>query len=323
MRRRDFTRGLGLLAALPALARAQPGPPAIGFLHSGAAAQNGRRIDAFRKGLAEQGFVEGRNLAIAYRWGDGDDSRLPALAADLAGRNLAVLFGDTRSVPALRAAASNTPIVFAIGTDPVALGYVQSFNRPGGRLTGATSVNAELAAKRLGVLRDLVPQARHYYALVNPTSALTEPFTRELAAAAQRLDLRVELLQARSEAQIEEAFAQIPARPGTALILPPDSFFYVERQRIAALAAGSKLPACFDVRDYVDAGGLVSYGSDFLDVMRLAGNYVGRILKGENPSDLPVQRTTRFELVINMKTAKALGLEVPPRLLSTADDVVE
>jgi putative ABC transport system substrate-binding protein len=312
-----------LVASRGVQAQAPATLPTIGFLHSGAEAQNVQRLVAFRKGLAEQGFTEGTNCRIDFRWAAGRDEVLAAGAADFAARQVPVVFADTRALPILRRAAPQMPAVFATGGDPVVLGFVPSLNRPGGVVTGATSSNAELAAKRLGLMRELVPAAQRFHAFVNPASSLAAAAESELQAAARELHLDLHVVKASSESQIEAGFASLPSGPGQVLIFPPDSYFYIHRAQITALAARRGLPAIYDVRDYVDAGGLVSYGTDFLDVMRLAGGYVGRVLRGEKPGDLPVQRTARFELVINLKAAKGLGLEIPPRLLSTADDTVE
>jgi putative ABC transport system substrate-binding protein len=211
-------------------------------------------LAGFRKGLEEEGFIEGRNVAIEFRWAGGYDEQLPAMAADLVNRKLAAIFVDTKSAVPVRAATTTIPIVFAVGTDPVALGLVKSINRPGGNLTGVTSVNAELAGKRLSLLRELVPQAAHYFTLVNPRSALTERFIRDLQTAAATLGIHIEVLRATTDGEIDAAFADLPQQPGTVLVFPPDSFFYIHRDRIAALAARHDLPAIFDARDYVDAG---------------------------------------------------------------------
>ncbi len=292
MRRRDVLSGaLGALAFWPLGARAQQAPmPVIGFLHSGAPEQYVRRLAAFRKGLSEQGFVEGQSVVIEYRWAAGQNDTLPAMVADLIRHNVALIAtpGSSPATLVAKAATTTVPIVFAIGTDPVALGLVASTNHPGGNLTGITSVNAELAAKRLGVLRDLVPRATRFCTLVNPDSALTEPFIRELQAAAVALAIDLEVLRAGNEGEVASVFAALGQRPGAALVFPPDSFFYTRRAQIGALALRHNVPAIFDVRDYVDLGGLASYGTDFLNVMQLAGNYAGRILKGE------IRPTSRF-----------------------------
>ena len=222
-----------------------------------------------------------------------------------------VTAGSTPAAIAAKAATATIPIVFAIGADPIELGLVASLNRPGGNATGATSLNAELAAKRFGVLRELAPQTTHYFTVINPTSPLATPFVKDLEAGAATLRIHVDVLRASTEGEIAAAFASLPQQPGNALVFPPDLFFYIHRAQLAALAARYTLPAIFDVRDYVDAGGLVSYGTDFLNVMQTAGSYTGRILKGEKPADLPVVQAAKFELVINLKTAKALGLDGP------------
>jgi putative ABC transport system substrate-binding protein len=327
LRRRDFITLIGGAAsvALPIALHAQQSMPVIGFLHGGSPEQNVKRLAAWRKGLGEAGFVEGQNVAIEYRWAAGQNDKLPALAADLIGRKVSVLVaaGSTPAAIAAKAATATIPIVFAIGADPIALGLVASLNRPGGNATGATSLNAELAAKRFGVLRELAPQTTHYFTVVNPTSPLAKPFIKDLEAGAATLGIHVDVLRASTEGEIAAAFAGLPQQPGNALVFPPDSFFYIHRAQLAALAARYVLPAIFDVRDYVDAGGLVSYGTDFLNVMQTAGSYTGRVLKGEKPADLPVVQAAKFELVINLKTAKALGLTVPPTLLALADEVIE
>jgi putative ABC transport system substrate-binding protein len=331
MRRREFVFALGGAAAVPSAlwpraARAQqPAQATIGFLHSGSPEQNVKRLAAFHKGLGEAGFVEGKNVAIEYRWAAGHNEKLPALAGDLIERHVAVIAtpGSTPAAIAAKAATTSIPIVFAAGGDPVELGLVGSLNRPGGNVTGATSLNADVAAKRLGLLRELVPQAARFATLVNPTSALTRPFTKDLEAGAASLGLHVEVLNASTDREIEAAFASLTQQPGSVLVFGPDAFFYIRRAQIAALAARYAVPAIFDGRDYVEAGGLMSYGADFFTLMQLAGDYTGRILKGEKPGDLPVVQSAKFELAINLKTAKALGLNIPDRLLALADEVIE
>lgn len=307
------------------LAAQQSAMPVIGFLHSGSAEQNVERLAAFRKGLSDRGFIEGKNVRIEYRWAEGRNDELPALAADLVRQHVALIAtpGSTPASVAAKAATSSIPIVFAVGTDPVALGLITSLSRPGGNATGVTSLNAELAAKRLGLFRDLVPNAARYFTLINPTSELARPFTRDLESAAATLGITIEVLRASTDSEIEAAFASLPQQPGTVMVFGPDAFFYTRRAQIAELALRHVVPTIFDVGDYVKAGGLVSYGADFLNVMELAGRYAGRILQGEKPADLPVQQPTKFELVINVKTAKALGIEVPTKLLLIADEVVE
>lgn len=325
MNRREFAGLMAGAAVWPAAAAAQGALPVIGLLHAGSPEENTRRLEAFIKGFAATGFVDGQNVTIEYRWARGRNEVLADMAADLVKRNVAMIVtpGSTAAAVAVKRATSTVPIVFSSGTDPVALGLVASLNRPGGNATGITSLNSELAAKRLGVFRELAPQTTHYFTLVKPTSELAAPFVADLAAAAGSLGTKVEVLKADTPAEIEAAFAAIPGEPGCGLIFGPEGFFYINRRRIAELALQRRLPTIFDVRDYVDAGGLASYGSDYFNVMELTGNYAGRVLRGEKPSDLPVQQATKFELVINRKTAKALGLEISSPLLATADDVID
>ena len=326
MRRREFIGLIGGAVAWPLAARAQTSAlPVIGFLHAGSPDENAKRLEAFRKGLATAGVVEGQNVAIEYRWASGRNAELPAMAADLIRMQVAMIVtpGSTAAAVAAKAATSTIPIVFSSGTDPVALGLVASLNRPGGNATGITSLNAELAAKRLGLFRELVPNLARYFTLVKPSSELAAPFIAELHRAASSLGLNIEVLNADTPDQIDAAFAGIPTQPGCGVIFGPEGFFYVHRARIAELALQRRLPTMFDVRDYVDAGGLASYGSEYYNVMELTGNYVARVLKGEKPADLPVQQATKFELVINRRSAKALGIEISRTLLATADDVID
>ena len=324
MQRRQFIRLLGFGAALPLVTRAQT-KPVIGFLHAGSPEENAKRLAAFRGGLASAGFVEGQNITIEYRWALGQNERLPELAADLVRKGVALITtpGSTAAAVAAKKATDAIPIVFSSGTDPVDLGLVGSLNRPGGNATGITSLNAELAAKRLGVFRELVPSVSRYFTLVKPTSELAGPFVKDLERAAAGLGIRVEVLNANTPGEIDAAFAQIPQRAGCGMVFGPEGFFFVHRARIADLALARRLPAIFDVRDYVEAGGLASYGSDYYNVMELTGSYVARVLKGERPADLPVQQATKFEMVLNRKTARALGIEISQALLATADDVIE
>lgn len=326
MKRRQFMAVLGGVAAWPFGAHAdQQASPVIGLLHAGSPGENQKRLDAFRKGLADGGFVEGRNLTIEYRWALGRNSKLPELAADLLGKSVAMIVtpGSTAAAVAAKAATSTVPIVFSSGTDPVDLGLVASLSRPGGNATGITSLNAELAAKRLGTFRELVPSTSRYFTLVKPTSELAAPFVRDLQRAASGVGVQLEVLTANTSAEIDAAFASIPREAGCGLVFGPDGLLYVNRAHIAELALQRLLPTIFDVRDYVDAGGLACYGSDYYNVMELTGNYAARVLKGEKPADLPVQQATKFELVINRRTAKALGIEIAPTLLATADDVID
>jgi putative ABC transport system substrate-binding protein len=325
VRRRDFISLLPFaVAGVPVAALAQPAP-VIGFLHSGSRDENGRRLAAFHKGLGAAGFIEGQNIVIEYRWASGKNDQLPTLAADLVSRKVALIAtpGSTPAAVAAKAATASIPVVFGVGADPVTLGLVKSLSRPDGNVTGVTSLNAELVAKRLGLFRDLAPGVSRYFTLANPASEIAAPFTRDLLAAAARIGIAIDVLRASSDAGIDAAFASIPQQPGNALVFGPDAFFFIRRARIAELALGRSIPTVFDDRAYVEAGGLVCYGADFLNVMELAGSYAGRILKGEKPADLPVQQPTKFELVINLKTAKALGIEPPERLLLIADEVIE
>jgi putative tryptophan/tyrosine transport system substrate-binding protein len=322
--RRSLLTLLGAAAwTLPA--RADQTRPLIGFLHASSRKDTAKRLSAFQNGLSKAGFVDGQNITIEYRWADGDADRLPEMAADLVRRQVALIAtpGSGTAAVAAKAVTASIPIVFATGADPVALGLVASLNHPGGNVTGIISQNVDLAAKRLEVLSEMAPQTKHYFTVVNPTSPLTEPFLDDLQAGAKKLGVNVDILKAGSESEIDAAFAGLPKKSSTALVLSSDALLYGRREQITALAARYAVPAIYDGRDYVDVGGLASYGADFLNVMQLAGNYVGRILKGEKPADLPVMRSEKFELVINLKTAKALGLTVPDKLLALADEVIE
>jgi putative tryptophan/tyrosine transport system substrate-binding protein len=268
---------------------------------------------------------KGRTLLSNTAGALGQNERLPELAADLVRKQVALITtpGSTAAAVAAKRATGAIPIVFSSGTDPVDLGLVESLNRPGGNATGITSLNAELAAKRLGVFRELVPNVSRYFTLVKPTSELAAPFVKDLERAAASLGIRVEVLNANTSSEIDAAFAQIPQQAGCGMVFGPEGFFFVHRAQIADLALARGLPTIFDVRDYVEAGGLASYGSDYYNVMELTGEYVARVLKGERPADLPVQQATKFEMVVNGKTARALGIEISPALLAIADNVIE
>jgi putative ABC transport system substrate-binding protein len=295
----------------------------IGFLHQGSADQNIERIATFRQGLAQAGFAENKNVAIEFRWAEGRFDRLPSLAAELIQRQVAVIATpfSTDAALAAKAATTTIPIVFLTSADPVQIGLVPSLNKPGRNITGVTTLNTELAPKRLEFLRDLVPNATRYFALVNPTSNLAENFTRDIEAAATRLGIRIEVVKASNETELEAAFAGIP--PQSLLVSGTDAFFFVQRERIAALAVRYRVPSAFDAPAYARAGGLLSYSGDDTNLLLLTTSYVGRILKGEQPSDLPVAQPTKFVLAINLKTAKALGVHVAPALLARADEVIE
>jgi len=297
--------------------------PTIGFLHQGSAEQNVERIATFRQGLTQAGFVENKNVLIEFRWAEGKFERLPALAAELVQRQVAVFATpfSTDAALAAKAATTTIPIVFLTSADPVRIGLVPSLNKPGGNVTGVTTLNTELAPKRLELLRDLVPSATRYFALINPTSNLVESFTLDIEAAATRLGIRVELVRASNETEIEAAFAGIP--PQSLLVSGTDAFFFVQRERIAALAIRYGVPSAFDAPAYTRAGGLLSYSGDDTNLLLLTTSYVGRVLNGEQPADLPVAQPTKFVLTVNLKTAKALGVRVPPMLLARADEVIE
>jgi putative ABC transport system substrate-binding protein len=329
MRRRDFIAGLGIAAAWPVVARAQQtAVPVIGYLSSQSreADRESLRLEAFHRGLAETGYVEGRNVAVEYRWADGQNDRMPALAAELVRGRMAVIaaVGTTPGALALKAATQTIPIVFMIGPDPVAAGLVPRLNRPGGNLTGVTINNVEVIAKRLELLHELVPSAKSIAFLVNPNNpAATSAETGELQAAARVLGLDLLLLNASSGAEIEAAFATLADRRAGALLVSGESFFTAQRDRLVALAARHAVPAIYGSRAFIAAGGLMSYGTDSRDADRQVGVYVGRILKGENPADLPVHQATRIELAINLKTVKALRLTVPQSILVRASAVIE
>jgi putative ABC transport system substrate-binding protein len=327
MKRRAFLPLLGAAAAWPLAAHAQqqPAMPVVGFLHSGSPEPNVKRVAAFRKGLGEAGFVDGQNVAIEFRWAAGQDDRLPELAADLVRRQVAAIATpvSTAATMAAKAATATIPIVFAVGGDPVKLGLVASLNRPGGNATGISILNTELTGKRLGLLHELVPKATRFVALLNPNSALTEAIVENLQAGVPTLGLPVEIVRAGTEREIDAAFASVSQKPGGALMVPPDEFFFDRRALLVTLAARHALPAIYQAREYADVGGLMSYGTDSLNVYQQTGGYVGRILKGSKPADLPVVQPTKFELVINLKAAKALDLDVPDRLLALVDEVIE
>ena len=327
MKRRDFITLLGgAAAAWPLATRTQqPAMPVIGFLGLGSPRPMGRLVAAFRQGLAKAGYVEGQNVAIEFRWAGSQSARLPALAADLVRRQVAVIAGVTTTQGALVAKAATTtiPIVFAIGGDPVKNGLVASLNRPGGNVTGVSYLTNELGAKRLGLLRDLLPNAGVIAALVNPTNPNAESDAKDLLAAAQSMGLTLDVLHVSSERNIDGLFAILVQRRASAFLTASDPLFTSRRQQIAVLAADHKIPAIYHVRDFTAAGGLMSYAPNIYDVFRQAGVYTGRILKGEKPADLPVVQPTKFEFVINLKTARTLGLTVPPGVLAIADEVIE
>jgi putative ABC transport system substrate-binding protein len=326
VKRRKFIALVGGTAAMwPLTARAQqPAMPVIGFLDSSSADDFAPFVAAFRVGLSEAGFVEGRNVAIEYRWANGDYNRLPALAAELVRIPVMALVatGITAAVAA-KAASSTVPVVFNTGGDPVRFGLVASLNRPGGHVTGVASLGKVLVVKRFELLCELVPKAEAIAFLVNPNNAVAELDTSDARAAAAALGQKLIVLRASSEADIEKAFASIAKERAGGLLQQLDPFLQSRRGQLLALAARYGIPAIYERRDFAVAGGLMSHGTSLDDALRLVGKYTGRLLKGEKPGDLPVQQPTKFELVINLKTAKALGLDVPPTLLALADEVIE
>jgi putative tryptophan/tyrosine transport system substrate-binding protein len=326
MRRREFISLLGGAAALPLAARAQQATmPVVGFIRDGSADGNARYVAAFRKGLSETGTIESQNVTVEYHWLEGQYDRVPSLVADLARRQVAVI-ATPGTVPALaaKAATATIPIVFGVGEDPVKLGLVASLARPGGNATGINFFTNEVVAKRLRLLHDLVPKAVRVAVIVNPASAsVTELTLRDVHEAAPAIGLQIQILNATSIGEIDAAFASVARERPDALFVAGDAFFLDRRGQFVTLTARDRIPATYAIRDFVADGGLMSYGADIADMFRQVGVYTGRILKGEKPADLPVVQSTKFEFVLNLKTAKALGIDVPPGLLSIADEVIE
>src|SRR5262245_53795313 len=317
----------GMASAWPLVANAQqPTVPVIGFLGSTSADTTVKSLEAFRKGLRATGYVDGRNVAIEFRWTGGREDRIPELAADLIRRQVAVIAAPASTAGALaaKAATSSIPIVFGTGSDPVALGLVASLNRPGGNATGVKTLNVELTAKRLGLLRELAPQPTRFVALVSPNAAMTDAIVKDVHASVSTLGVPVEILYAgNSDREIEAAFANLSQKPGAALLVTVDAFFFVRRALIVTLAARHALPTIYFRREFAEIGGLVSYGTSVDNLHEFIGVYTGRVLKGEKPGDLPVVQPTKFDMVINLLTAKALAIDVPPTLLALADEVIE
>jgi putative ABC transport system substrate-binding protein len=324
MKRRNFIKLIGGgVAAWPLVARAQQ--TAIGFLHSGSSREWTHAITAFHDGLKQGGYVEAQNVTIDYRWAEDLFDRLPTLAADMVSRKPSVIVvgGGSVAVLAAKQATSTIPLVFAIGADPVKLGLVASYNRPGGNVTGATFLLNEMVAKRLELLRKFVPSASLIGVIVNPANPNAESDVRDVQDTARTLGLSTDVGNARDERELEAAFEDFRQRRAGALILLPDPSFQSRRNQIVSLAAQHRLPAMYFGREFAVAGGLMSYSASLSEAYRKAGEYTGRILNGEKPADLPVVQPTKFEFVINLKTAKALGLEAPPALLALADEVIE
>jgi putative tryptophan/tyrosine transport system substrate-binding protein len=328
MKRREFITLLGgAAAAWPLAARGQqPAMPVIGFVDLGSAVASAQWAAAFRNGLNETGYSDGKNVTVEYHWLEGRYDRLPALMAELVGRRVAVIATPV-SIPASLAAKAATaaiPIVFGVGEDPVKLGLVANLARPGGNATGINFFVAEVVPKRLGLLRDLVPAAVRIAVMINPANSATADVTvREAQKAAGALGLQIDLFEASTSREIDAAFAAIARERAEALFAAPDTFFFSRRVQFAILAARNGIPAAYSSRYYTEVGGLMSYGTDVVDSVRQAGVYAGKILNGAKPADLPVLQSTKFELVINLQTARALGLEVPPGLLTAADEVIE
>jgi putative ABC transport system substrate-binding protein len=297
--------------------------PVIGFLHSGAPGANTRRVAGFRKGLSDAGFVEGKNVAIEFRWAEGRDDKLPELAKELIDKRVAVIatLSSTTAAVAAKAATSTVPIYFLIADPPVELGLVSSLNRPGGNATGITTLAAELAAKRLSLLHELVPPASGMAALLRPSHPSAKAVTASLQATARALGVHLDVLEASTDGEIEKAYGVL--KPGTPLLVATDPSFFVRRAQLVALSARHAVPTIYDSREFGEAGGLMSYGPNHVRLWGQAGAYVARILKGEKPGDLPVTQAAIFEMVINAKTAKSLGIAVPGAMLALADEVIE
>ena len=324
MRRREFIAALVGTVAWPLAARAQQtAVPVIGILNGASAAGYAEFTSAFHQALAEAGFVEGQNVAIEYRWADGHYDRLPALAAELARSRVAVIAAGGPAVPLAKAATTTIPIVFTAGYDPIELGLVTNLRRPGGNVTGISIMNVELGAKRLELLHELVPAVDRIALLVNPTNPNLLSQTRDLQAAAQRLGLQLHVLHATTEGGFTAVFESVRKLRAGALLIGTDPFFIIHSRQLAELTLRHTVPTIFQYREFVASGGLMSYGSSLATANRLAGVYVGRILKGDKPADLPVQQSTNIELIFNFRTAKALGLTVPELLLARADEVIE
>jgi putative ABC transport system substrate-binding protein len=327
MRRREFMTLIGGAAASwPRAAGAQqPAIPMVGYIGPGSPNPSTHFVMAFRHGLSEAGYLDGQNVLVEYRWAEGQDERFPALVAELVRRRVAVIVtpGSTAGARVAEAVTTTTPIVFSVSTDPVKSGLVSSLNRPGGNATGVSYLATELGAKRLGLLRELMPQAGLFAVLIHPNDSVSDSQVNDVQAAARALGQRIDVLNATGEGEIDAAFATLVRNRADALMVMNNPLFLSRRVQLATLAARHAVPTIFSSREHVEAGGLMSYGTNLADVYRQLGVYTGRILGGAKPSDLPVVQPTKFELVINLQTAKALGLTIPPLLLAIADEVIE
>jgi putative ABC transport system substrate-binding protein len=325
MKRREFIAGLGSAAAWPVVARAQQAAmPVIGFLNAGSPEAYAPYVTSFRRGLREAGYLEGENVAIEFRWASGQYERLPEMAAELVRRPVRVIVANTPAWQFAKAATTTIPIIFSTTADPVQAGLVQSLSRPGGNITGATTLILELGPKRLELLHELVPMATTLALLINPTNpVLAETELRNVEAAARTLGVQLHLVRASTEQDIDTVFGTLAQVRVGGLLIGPDPFFNTRYQQLARLSVSHAVPAIYEYREFVAAGGMMSYGGSLTEQYRLVGNYTGRILKGEKPADLPVVQSTKVELIINLKTAKALGITFPLTLLGRADEVIE